>query len=136
MCPTALNDLLSTLLVCIAGIVVSTWYFDRITRSLKPPNMNHRIFCWIISLIQWTLVIVAGIGFGKEWFGIFQAIGLMLFIEYGPLWHFSAKDRQIDFYPLAGGDFWSLKGRTANTAAWTISFLGLAFFLTFFARVY
>jgi hypothetical protein len=115
---------LGDVLIILAWMIVSTWYFNWVTELLKPKKMSHRRYCWMVSLTQWGLVLIAGLTFSRGWFGIFQAIGLMLFLEYGWTWHFSAKDRQFDLYPLVSGNVWAVRGLKANVLAWTISFLG------------
>jgi hypothetical protein len=113
-------------LVVLGAISVSFWYSTRLRTLVMPNGMDLRTFCWIVSLIQWGCAILAGVIFYDGYVGLVRYLSLMLFFEYGVIWHVN-KNTAVNLYPIPVKR--ELTGRKAQLISWLLGFTGLFVYL-------
>jgi hypothetical protein len=84
--------------------------------------MDPRTFCWIISLIQWGCAVFSGVVFYGGYVGLARSISLMLFFEYGLIWHLNG-NTAVNLYPIPVKR--ELTGRKAELASLLVTVTGL-----------
>ena len=118
----SMNQWIGFGLVILGAISVSFWYSTRLRRLVLPRGMSLRTFCWIVSLIQWGCAVLAGFVFYTGYVGLVRSLSLMLFFEYGVIWHLN-RNTAVNLYPIpVEGE---LTGRKAKLVSWLLGGMGL-----------
>lgn len=82
--------------------VISVWYFNNFG---NPNNIffnwfdNFQLICWILSGVQWSLVLVSGYLRRNSLTGFAESIALNNVLEYGFCWMMS-NQKSFDLYPF------------------------------------
>jgi hypothetical protein len=108
--------------VVLGAVAVSFWYSTRLRRLVMPRDMDPRTFCWIISLIQWGCAVFSGVVFYGGYVGLARSLSLMLFFEYGLIWHING-NTAVNLYPILVKR--ELTGRKARLASSLVAITSL-----------
>jgi hypothetical protein len=122
----SINQWIGFGLVILGAISVSFWYSTRLRRLVLPRGMGLRTFCWIVSLIQWGCAILAGFVFDTGYVGLVRSLSLMLFFEYGVIWHLN-RNTAVNLYPIPVKR--ELTGRKAQLTSGLLGLMGLFIYI-------
>lgn len=110
----------------LGAFIILFWYYEPWQNRLKKkinPDISLRYFCWMLTIVQYLLVLLGGYLMGNY----LKAICLNIALEYGILFNAMGK-YSLDLYPIIDWPNFGIQGLTAKIGA---ILLGLLAFMVF-----